>query len=301
MNFLKSIRKVFYSKKIAPYIFCFPFVVTFFIFFLYPIIMSFYMSFMDVISLDNMEFIGLNNYKRLNNIHFFNALKTSTLYTVSMVIIMMIVPITIAVLLNSKHLKFRNFYRSTIFVPSLVSVIVAGIAFRLIFGDTEHGFINSIILKFGGEIIPFKLGYGTGLFIMVALGSWREVGINMVYCLSALQSIPDEIIESAQIDGANSFQRFLYVILPQVKPIMIYILTITIVNGYRMFTEGYVYWNESTPGDNGLTIVRYIYQQGFQRNNFGMGSTIGVVLLCIILVINIFQLKAFGLFEKEDR
>lgn len=68
-----------------------------------------------------------------------------------------------------------------------------------------------------------------------------------------------------------------------------------------MFTEGYVYWNETNPGDNGLTIVRYIYNQAFQKNDMGLGSAIGMVLLLIILVINLIQLKGFGMFEKEDR
>jgi arabinosaccharide transport system permease protein len=293
-------KSILYNKKAAPYIFCMPFVLSFFIFFLYPIITTFYMSFMDVISLDTMDFVGLKNYKRLFNEHFYNAIKTSTIYTLSMVAIMMIFPITIATLLNSKMMKLKNIFRSVFFIPSLTSVIVAGIAFRLIFGDTELGFINSILLKYGGEVIPFKMEYWTGILIMVVLASWREIGINMVYCLSALQNVPEELLEAAQIDGANSFQRFRSVILPQVKPIIIYILTLSIINGYRMFTEGYVYWNETNPGDNGLTIVRYIYQQAFQRNDFGMGSAIGVVLLAIILAINMGQLKFFGLFKKED-
>jgi arabinosaccharide transport system permease protein len=299
-SFFGKTKKILYNKKAAPYIFCMPFVLSFFIFFLYPIITTFYMSFMDVISLDHMEFVGPKNYQRLLNEHFYNALKTSTIYTLSMVAIMMIIPITIATLLNSKIMKLKNIFRAVFFIPSLTSVIVAGIAFRLIFGDTELGFINSILLKYGGEVVPFKLGYWTGILIMVVLASWREIGINMIYCLSALQNVPEELIEAAQIDGANTIQRFRNVILPQVKPIIIYILTLSIINGYRMFTEGYVYWNETNPGDNGLTIVRYIYQQAFQRNDFGMGSAIGVVLLAIILAINMGQLKFFGLFKKED-
>ena len=203
-------------------------------------------------------------------------------------------------LLNSKILKFKNFFRSAIFVPTLTSVIVAGIGFRLMFGETEAGLFNSILLKLGGEIIAWKTGYVTGMIMMVTLAAWRELGINMVYCLSALQSIPEELYEAADIDGANAFQKFLFVTIPQVRPIIIYILTLTILNGYRMFTEGYVYWNETNPGDIGLTIVRYIYQQAFQRNDFGMGSAIGVVLLVIVLTVNMFQLNFFGLFKKED-
>ncbi len=295
-----KMKSILYNKKAAPYIFCMPFVLSFLVFFLYPIITTFYMSFMNVISLNDMEYVGFKNYHRLLNGHFYNALKTSTIYTLCMVTIMMIFPITIATLLNSKIMKCKNLFRAAIFIPSLTSVIVAGIAFRLIFGDTELGFINSILLKYGGDIIPFKLGYWTGIMIMVVLASWREIGINMVYCLSALQNVPEELLEAAQIDGANTFQRFRNVILPQVKPIIIYILTLSIISGYRMFTEGYVYWNETNPGDNGLTIVRYIYQQAFQRNDFGMGSAIGVVLLAIILLINMGQLKFFGLFKRED-
>ena len=177
---------------------------------------------------------------------------------------------------------------------------MAGIAFRLMFGETEAGLFNSIILKLGGEIVAWKTGYVTGMIMMVTLAAWRELGINMVYCLSALQSIPEELYEAADIDGANAVQKFVFVTIPQVKPIIIYILTLTILNGYRMFTEGYVYWNETNPGDIGLTIVRYIYQQAFQRNDFGMGSAIGVVLLAIVLTVNMFQLNFFGLFKKED-
>lgn len=292
--------KILYSRKIAPYIFCLPFIISFLVFFLYPTINTFLMSFQKIEGFSSSTWVGLQNYKRLLNPHFFNALKTSTIYTLCMVAIMLVLPITIATLLNSKLIKCRNFFRSAIFIPALTSTIVAGIAFRLLFGETEGGFFNSIILKLGGEIISWKTGYVTGMIMMVTLAAWRELGINMVYCLSALQSIPAELYEAADIDGCNGFQKFIYITIPQVKPIIIYVLTLTILNGYRMFTEGYVYWNDTNPGDIGLTIVRYIYQQAFQRNDFGMGSAIGVTLLAIVLIINMFQLNFFGLFKKED-
>lgn len=293
--------KLLYSKKIAPYLFILPFLVMFCVFFAYPIADTLTMSFQKVISLNSARFVGFTNYSRLNNQHFFNALKTSTIYTLCMVVIMLVFPITLATFLNSRLLKFKNFFRSVIFIPALVSTISAGIAFRLIFGDTEIGFVNSILIKLGKSPIQWKMGYATGIFIMVVLASWREMGINMIYCLSALQSISAELYESARVDGANGFQQFVYITIPQVRPIIIYVLTLTIINGYRMFTEGYVYWNETNPGDNGLTIVRYIYNQAFQKNDMGLGSAIGMVLLLIILVINLIQLKGFGMFEKEDR
>ena len=296
----KGIHLFLYSKKAAPYLFCLPFIISFLVFFLYPTISTLLMSFQKIEGFNSTEWIGLGNYERLFNVHFFNALKSSTIYTLCMVCIMLILPITIATFLDSKLLKFKNFFRSAIFIPTLTSVVVAGIAFRLMFGETETGFFNSIIIRLGGEVVPWKTGYATGMIMMVTLAAWRELGINMVYCLSALQSIPVDLYEAADIDGASSFQKFVFVTIPQVKPIIIYILTLTILNGYRMFTEGYVYWNESNPGDIGLTIVRYIYQQAFQRNDFGMGSAIGVVLLIIVLAVNLVQLNAMGLFRKEE-
>ncbi len=297
----RALSRLLYNKKIAPYLFVLPFLIMFCIFFAYPIMDTFVMSFQKVISLNTARFVGITNYKRLDNQHFYNALKTSTIYTLCMVTIMLIFPITFATFLNSRLLKFKNFFRSVIFIPALVSTISAGIAFRLIFGDTEIGFVNSILIKLGKSPVTWKMGYATGIFIMVVLASWREMGINMIYCLSALQSISAELYESARVDGANGFQQFVYITIPQVRPIIIYVLTLTIINGYRMFTEGYVYWNETNPGDNGLTIVRYIYNQAFMKNDMGLGSAIGMVLLLIILVINLIQLKSFGMFEKEDR
>ena len=297
---LKPKRNILYDKKAAPYIFVLPFIITFLVFFAYPMISTLIMSFQRIEGFNNVSFIGLGNYKRLFNEHFYNALKTSTVYTICVICVLIPIPVILASFLNSRLLKFRNFFRSAIFVPSLVSVIIAGIAFRLMFSELDTGFFNMLVIALGGEAVKWNMGFGTGMFMMVILATWRTTGVYVVYNLSALQGVPEEIYESASIDGANTIQKFFYITLPQIMPIITYILTITIIDGYRMFTESYVYWNEFNPGDLGLTIVRYIYQQGFQRNDLGMGSAIGVVLLLIILTINLIQLKYFGLFEKKE-
>jgi len=292
---------ILYNKNLAPYIFVLPFLISFLIFFIYPIISTFIMSFQKIEGFNDVTFIGLGNYERLINEHFFNALKTSTIYTCCILLTLVPIPLILAVLLNSSALKAKNFFRASIFVPSLTSVIIAGIAFRLMFSEQlATGVINRIIVALGGEAIKWNMGYVSGMVMMVTLATWRTTGVNIVYYLSALQSIPEELYESAEIDGANAVQKFMKITIPQLKPIIIYIFTVTIIDGYRMFTEGYVFWNESNPGDLGLTMVRYIYQQAFQRNDLGMGSAIGVVLLIIIFTINIIQLKYFGLFREEE-
>ena len=143
------------------------------------------------------------------------------------------------------------------------------------------------------------LNQSTGMFLMVILGTWRWAGVNMIYFMSGLQAIPVELYESASIDGAGVFRKFFSITLPLLKPIAIYVLTISIYGGYAMFTESYVFWNESMPGDIGMTIVRYMYQEGLLRNRLGVGSAVGVTLLMIVFLINIIQLRMFGLFRKE--
>lgn len=295
-----SFKSIFYNSRVAPYIFVSPFLLSFFIFFLYPTISTFIMSFQKVLGLNHAEFIGFDNYARLNNEHFYNALQTNTIYTIFSIMLLIPLPLIFAVLLNSKLIKGRTFFKSVIFIPALTSVIVAGVSFRLMFGELDTALINSVFIKLGLSPRQWTLNYGTGMMLMVILNTWRAAGINMVYYLAGLQSIPEELYESAEIDGANAFRKFFNITLPLLKPIVIYTLTIGIFEGYRMFGESYVFWNEAMPNDIGLTIVRYIYQQAFQRNDMGMGSAIGIVLLAIVLIINIAQLKMFGLFKKES-
>lgn len=298
-TFKKSPKSILYSKKFAPYIFVAPFILSFLIFFLYPSIETVYMSFMSMEGFQNAKFVGLDNYARLFNYHFGNALLTNTIFTVCIVVIMMTIPTVLAVAVNSKLLKFRNLFRASIFIPSLVSALIAGVAFRLMFSDMDSGLFNQILHLFGQESIAWNMGYWSGILMMVTLDAWKSIGINMVYCLSALQTIPKDIYESAEIDGASGFQKFWKITLPLLKPTLIYIFTLTIIAGYRMFTESYVYWVDTTPGDIGLTIVRYLYQMSFQRNDMGFGSAIGIVLLAIIMIINLIQLRGFGMFGKE--
>jgi len=295
----RVINNFLYSKKYAPYIFVLPFLISFSLFFVYPIISTIIMSFQRVF-IGSITFIGLDNYKRLINESFFNAIRTNILYTVLTILYLIPVPIVIAVALNSKLLIGRNAFRAVLFLPSLISIIVSGVAFRLLFGTGEFGFVNSLLQKLGSRPVNWLLEYWPGMFIMVSLACWRWSGVNIVYFLSGLQNIPKELYESADIDGANSLDKFFYITLPLLKPIIIYVLTISIYGGFAMFGESYVYWNENMPGDIGLTIVRYIYQEAIQRNDLGYGSSIGIVLLAIVFGINILQLKFFGIFRREQ-
>ncbi|MED3668874.1 sugar ABC transporter permease [Geobacillus kaustophilus] len=289
---------IIFSQKAAPYIFVSPFILSFLLFFLYPSISTIIMSFQEVLP-GETKFIGVENYKKLLNPHFYAALRNTTIYTIWTLIILIPLPLVLAVILNSKAIPGRNFFRSAYFIPALTSTIVVGVVFRLIFGELGSAPANTLLKWLGLPAQQWTMHWGTGMFLMVFLASWKWLGVNILYFLSGLQNIPKELYESAEMDGAGAFRKFFYITLPLLKPVVIYVLTISIFGGFRMYEESFVFWQNQSPGDIGLTLVGYIYQEGFMNNDMGFGSAVGIVLLIIVFVINIIQLKVTGAFRKE--
>ena len=297
----KSVFKRFlYSQKAAPYVFVLPFVVTFLIFFAYPIISIITMSFQKV-SGGEYTFIGLTNYKTLLNAVFYKALKNSILYTVLSCTLMILIPMILAALLNHKAMKAKGLFRSIMFVPALTSVVVAGVIFRLMFGELDGSFMNQVIGIFGMEPITWLRTAVPVWIALLFICVWRWTGVNMMYYLSGLQQISEDTYEAASIDGASGLQQFWYITLPLLKPTTVYVLTISIFAGMSMFTESFLLFNgNKSPNNIGTTIVGYLYRMGLEQNNLGLGSAIGCVLLVIVLIVNVIQLILNGTFKKGE-
>ena len=139
------------------------------------------------------------------------------------------------------------------------------------------------------------------MFALVLLCCWRWTGVNMLYFMSGLKGIDASLYEAADIDGANSWQKFWYVTIPLLKPTSIYVLTISVYAGLAMFLESYMLWGGNTsPKNIGLTIVGYLYKRGIEKNQLGYASAVGLVLLVIALIINVVQLVLNGTFKKEE-
>lgn len=290
-----------YNQRLAPYVFVLPFVLSLAVFFVYPVMSTIIMSFQEVLP-GQTHFIGWTNYKDLwTDDSFYTAMWNSSKYTFWTLVVLIPMPLVLAVFLNSKRMKWSSFFRSTLFVPALTSVVVAGIVFRLVFGSLDASVMNTFRHMLGFETINW-LGDGmTGMLVLIILATWRYAGINIVYFMSALQSIPNELYESADIDGANTWQKFLRITLPLLKPIAIYVITISIYGGYAMFTESFILWSGNrSPNDIGLTMIGLLYRHGIEKNSLGLGSAIGIVLLTFTMILNVIQLRLFGLFKKED-
>lgn len=287
------------QRNMVPYVFVAPFILSFFIFYLYPLLSTIIMSFQNIVP-GEVTFIGLENYRQLNDEHFFIAIKNSFLYTVLTIAVLIPIPIIFATILNSNNFAGSRIFRSIFFVPSLISVVVAGTVIRLLFASSDSAFINSILIKLGMESQSWLMAGRThAMFLLVIIALWRWTGINIVYFMSGLQAIPNELYEAADIDGANFLQKFRVITLPLLKPIIIFVTTISILGGFSMFEESYILWGGNSPNNIGLTMVGYVYRKGFQSGDLGMGSAVGIVLLLIILIISIVQLVFWGFFRKE--
>ncbi len=293
-------RRFLYSQKVAPYVFILPFILTFLIFFAYPIVSTVVMSFQKVAG-ENTTFVGLKNYKTLMNPVFYKSMKNSIFYMLVSCAIMIPIPMVLATMLNSRHMRAKGFFRSMMFVPALTSVVVAGVVFRLMFGELEGSFMNRVLAFFGGDPVIWLRKPLTVWIALFILCLWRWTGVNMMYYLSGLQQISGDLYESANIDGASSVQQFRYITLPLLKPTTVYVLTISIFGGLAMFTESYLLFNgNKSPNNVGTTIVGYLYRMGMEQNNLGIGSAIGVLLLVIVMIINVIQLALNGTFKKGE-
>ncbi len=291
-----------YSQKLAPYIFLSPFIIVFLLFFVYPVVSTVLMSFQRILP-GQVSYVGMDNFRSLfSNNNFFNAVRNSVIYTLLTLVVLIPLPLVFATMLDSKKMIGKAFFRGVFFLPALVSVVVAGFTFRLIFGEMPTALLNSILANFG--IAPTKWLGGaaqwTTFLALVSLATWRWMGVNIMYYLSGLQSIPNDLYESASIDGAGVWQKFIRITVPLLKPVTIYVLTISIYGGMAMFVESFMLFNGNrSPGGSGLTIVGYIYRLGWEQANFGYGSAIGLTLLLLVLTVNLIQLKFAGLFNKD--
>ena len=294
-------KNFLYSQKVAPYVFVLPFILSFAVFWIYPLITAFTMSFQDIGAIKK-EWIGLANYtKLLKDKVFLIAVGNSAKYMLFTLALLIPFPMLFAVLIDSNIVKAKGVWKAILYMPALTSVVISGTLFRLMFTEYKTGQMNLITQALGlGTYKWLKNGW-SGMLALLILACWRWTGVNMLYFLSGLKAIDSSLYEAADIDGASPVQKFFYVTLPLLKPTTIYVLTISVYAGLAMFLESYMLWaGNSSPNNIGLTIVGYLYKRGIEKNNMGYACAVGVVLLIVALIINFAQLTLNGTFKKEE-
>ncbi len=297
---MEKFKKVFYSQKVAPFVFVLPFVLSLIIFWAYPLISGITMSFQEI-SFSNRTFVGTANYEKLlRDKFFFQAVTNSVEYMFLTLVLMIPIPMLLAVLLEGRLVKAKGVWKVIMYIPALTSVVISGMLFRMMFSEAAGSQMNQLLAFFGKLPIAWLKTKWTSWIALLLLCMWRWTGVNMLYFVSGLKSIDTSIYESADIDGATGWQKFRYLTLPLIRPTTIYVITISVYAGLSMFLESFMLWNgNSSPKNIGLTIVGYLYKRGIEKNDLGYACAVGMVLMVIALVINFIQLVATGTFKKE--
>jgi arabinosaccharide transport system permease protein len=248
------------------------------------------------------EWVGFSNYtKLLKDKVFHTAMWNSAKYMFFTLVLLIPFPMLYAVLMDSRLVKAKGVWKAILYMPALTSVVISGTLFRLMFTEYKTGMMNVITQALGlGTYKWLKMGW-SGMVALLIVACWRWTGVNMLYFLSGLRAIDTSLYEAADIDGANSWQKFKYITIPLIKPTTVYVLTISIYAGLAMFLESYMLWaGNNSPNNIGLTIVGYLYKRGIEKNDMGYACAVGMVLLVIALAINIVQLVANGTFKKGE-
>jgi arabinosaccharide transport system permease protein len=160
--------------------------------------------------------------------------------------------------------------------------------------------MNQVVDFFGFGPVRWLRADLTGLVALLTLAMWRWAGVNTMYFLAGMQSIPSEYYEAAAMDGASKFQQFIHITVPNLKPTIVYVVAISVYGGLAMFLESFMlYAGNNSPNNQGLTVVGYLYRKGIEENDIGFASAVGVVLLAIVMAINLTHLTASGTFRKE--
>ena len=279
------------NEEVAAWIFLTPALLFLGIFLLYPIAYLFYLSFTaGSFTSSGVKWIGLRNYWRLLvTPDFWQVLVNTTYFTVATVIPSLVIPLGLAVLLN-RSISLRGILRSAYFLPSITSLVAAGLGFRWLF-QTE-GAVNGLLNVFGFTPIPWLSSTVWAMPVLILLSVWKQIGFNMVVFLAGLQAIPISRYEAAELDGANSWQQFRYITLPGLRPTIVFAAITTAIFTLRSFEQVYVITGGGPLNSTNL-LVYYIYQEAFGQFDFGYAAAAATILLAIALLLVYLQLQTW--------
>ncbi len=277
-------------KAYTPYLFLLPALAFMGVFLFYPIVDVFRLSFTDYNMITEANFTGLENYSNLfNDPLFWKTLKNSFIYLIGVVPILVVAPIFLAILVNRK-LAGIKWFRAAYYIPVVTSMVVVGIMWKWLYQG--NGILNYILQTFG--IINNQINWLTdpqiALFAVMAVTVWKGLGYYMVIYLSGLQSIPQELYEVSDIDGASWWQKQIHVTIPLLKPSIMLVSILSSIAAMKVFTEVYV-MTKGGPLNSSKTLVYYIYEKAFENLNLGYAAAMGFILFIVIFILSFFNIK----------
>jgi multiple sugar transport system permease protein len=263
------------------------FAIPFFLFNIMPVLFGFYVAFTRWSIVGSPKWEGLKNFT-----HAFRdqwvavAFKNILLYGLIIVPFVTVLGLVFALFVNKRY-PLSGLARTLFFAPTVVSATVIGLVWVWLL-DTQFGLINHYLSFFGIDNIPWLTSTRWSLVGVSIASVWWDLGLAFVLFLAALQDIPGEIADAAIVDGANRWQRFRYVILPHLRPVISMVVTLQLISTLRIFSQVYVMTNGG-PASSSSSPIHYIYSMAIVQNLFGYASAIAILLFALILAVTIAQ------------
>lgn len=285
----------FKQTQTAAYFFLAPAISAIFIFFFLPVIAAFIISFtdFDIYALGNfssVRFIGFKNYIKLfEDPLFYIALKNTFYFVIVAGPLSIAVSLGAALLLNSKLIKYKAIFRLSYFIPVVTTLVAVAIVWRFIY-HPKFGIINYLLSIVGISPVDWLGEPSTAMPAIILMSVWKGFGYNMIIFIAGLQNIPEDLYEAASIEGATGWQKFKSITLPMLAPTTLFISIITMIGYFQLFAEPYV-MTQGGPLNSTLSIVQFMYQEGFRWWNMGYSASIAFVLFFIIFIGTIIQFK----------
>jgi alpha-1,4-digalacturonate transport system permease protein len=282
-----------FNQTAAPLLFLLPNASIFFIFIIVPAVNGLRMSFFKQGVFDDPVFIGLRNFKNLfTDTVFLATVKNTVVYSFTTVILIFVCSLTLAMMFYKKVMGGERIFRAVFYIPSLLSSITVGIAWRFIFGD-EMGILNYILRQMGKAPIGWLTDGRYAMSSLILVSVWAVAGYYMVIFISGLQAIPSELYEAAHIDGASPIKIFVQITLPLLKGTMLVVLVLSTIQAFKAY-EMVKVMTDGGPGYATKFIVQQVYQVAFVEDRLGYASAMSLVLMLIIAVFTIIQFKISG-------
>ena len=288
----------FKQNNLIGYLFISPWIAGFFLFAFIPMLISLVLAFTNFDLLGGGEFVGLANFERMftQDIRYGRSIAATFKYVLVAIPLRLIFALSVAMLLNTKR-RGVYWYRAAFYIPSVIGGSVAvAVMWRQLFG--ADGLVNAATGLFGFEPLNWLGNPNTAIWTLILLAVW-QFGSPMLIFLAGLRQIPTELYESAEIDGANGWKKFLRITLPLLTPIIFFNLVMQVISGFKVFTQAFVVTNGG-PLDSTLFYSLYLYTRAFNNFQMGYASAMAWVLLLIIGVLTAisFKLSSYWVFYE---
>lgn len=292
-----------YVKKRAILLYMLPALTLLTAFVFLPIVLNFIYALFRWSSFSTQwDFVGLANFARLlSDETVWVAFKNNLWYAVISLVFQVGGSMLIAALLEEKWMRrSQPFFRTVYFLPSMISLTVVGILWQTIYSPV-FGIVNPLLEKLGlGMLATDWLGNTrTAVFAVIAVSQWQYFGYTMVLFLVAMQGVPADLYESAIIDGANSFQRFIHITIPNIREIILVNCIITIIGAFQVFDEIYI-MTGGGPGRSSEVLGSYLFRTGFRNDEMGYASAIATMVFFVTFVFSVIQMRISGTGRREE-